>query len=63
MGKTLREQAAFVLDATLEAEVRKYGTFTDSARNTLAFWLDGGRVRTAYVRKLIGYLRMIARSA
>lgn len=56
---TLREQAATILDATQEAASRKYGIHTDSARYTLAFWLDGGRVRTSYVRKLITYLKMI----
>ena len=57
---TLRDQAAFVLDATLLAATRKYGIYTDSARAILALWLDGGNVRAKYVRKLIKYLRSIA---
>ena len=56
---TLREKAASALDATHEAAARKFGLYTDSARDTLALYCDGGRVRASYVRKLIKYLRMI----
>lgn len=58
-----RDEAAAMLDATLDAEVRKLGTITDQVRDRLAAWLDGQyTLRDSTVRKLIGYLRMIARS-
>ena len=59
----LRDQAAAMLDATLDAEVRKVGTMTDQVRDRVAYWLDGGKIPTRTVRKLVAYLRMIARTA
>ena len=55
----LRDQAAVALDAThLHAQLR-IGIYTDSARDTIAKWLDGRKVKIRYIRALVRYLESL----
>ena len=58
---TLRDKAAAALDESLGIAVAKHGIYTDVVRDTLARYLDGRKVPTRYVRRLIAYLHSISR--
>ena len=60
---TLREKSALALDLTLDAATQNRGIYTESARHTLACYCDGQQIRASYIRKLIGYLRLISNYA
>jgi hypothetical protein len=58
---TLRDRAAAALDNTHAAAARRLGLDTDKARDIVAAYLDGQKMRATTVRRFVAYLEMIGR--